>query len=452
MFSSLSENLIKIFDKIKTKGIVSQNDLELALRKIRISMLEADVELGVTKTFIENIKNKSIGEKVINSITPGQMIVKIVYDELKKILGSTEHDLDLTTLPPTVVLLVGLQGAGKTTTSAKLAVYLRRRYKKKVLLASLDTYRPAAQEQLAILGKQISVDTLSIINGQRPMDIAKRALEEGKKQDHDIIILDTRGRSHSNNELLNEIISIKNLISISETLLVVDSMSGQDAVNSAKRFHEFIKLTGIILTKIDGDSRGGAALSIKHVTGCPIKFIGTGEKIPDLEKFYPDRIASRILDMGDVVTLVEKTMEAISKEDAQKITDNLEKGNFDMYDLKKQLTNLKKIGGLSSIMRFIPGFKNIKESLDTSKFDGTIISKQESIINSMTKKEKKFPKIMNASRKTRVAKGAGVTVQDVNRLLKQFLEMQKMMKKMGKLDQRDVKNLELEFKKKYRGF
>ena len=440
MFSSLGENFIKTFDKIKRKGTISQDDLEIALREIRISMLEADVALGVTKKFIANIKNKAIGEEVVNSVTPGQMIVKIVHDELKNILGAEEQDINLKISPPAIIMLVGLQGVGKTTTAAKLAVYLRKKYKKKVLLASLDTYRPAAQEQLATLGKQISINTLPIVHGQLPLDIAKRAIEEGKAESFDLIILDTAGRLHSDEKLIDEIISIKRIANPIETLLVADSMAGQDAVNSAKKFHDSIKLTGVILTRIDGDSRGGAALSIKYITGCPIKFIGCGEKISDLEKFYPERVASRILDMGDVVTLVEKAIDTVSEEDVEQLTRKMQKGNFDMEDLRKQLNNLKKMGGISSIMGMLPGFKGIKQALGSDKFDKTVIKRQEAIIDSMAKKEKRYPKIMNASRKTRVAKGAGVTVQDINKLLKQFLEMQKMMKKVGKFDEKNLRN------------
>ncbi len=348
MFASLSENFIKALDKIKRKGIISEDDLEGALREIRISMLEADVALSVTKEFIKNVKNKAIGQEVVNSVTPGQMIVKIVHDELKNILGTDEQDINLKVSPSAVIILVGLQGVGKTTTAVKLAVYLRKKLKKKVLLASLDTYRPAAQEQLETLGKQVSIDTLPIIHKQSPLDIAKRALQEGKTGLYDLIILDTAGRLHTDEKLIDEIISIKRVTNPVETLLVADSMAGQDAVSSAKQFHDSLNLTGIVLTRIDGDSRGGAALSIKYITGCPIKFIGHGEKISDLEKFYPERIASRILDMGDVVTLVEKAIDAVNEEDLEQLAKKMQKGKFDMEDLKKQLNNLKKMGGISS--------------------------------------------------------------------------------------------------------
>ncbi|MBY0580798.1 MAG: signal recognition particle protein [Rickettsiales bacterium] len=450
MFASLSENFIKALDKIKRKGIISEDDLEGALREIRISMLEADVALSVTKEFIKNVKNKAIGQEVVNSVTPGQMIVKIVHDELKNILGTDEQDINLKVSPPAVIILVGLQGVGKTTTAVKLAVYLRKKLKKKVLLASLDTYRPAAQEQLETLGKQVSIDTLPIIHKQFPLDIAKRALQEGKTGLYDLIILDTAGRLHTDEKLIDEIISIKRVTNPIETLLVADSMAGQDAVSSAKQFHDSVNLTGIVLTRVDGDSRGGAALSIKYITGCPIKFIGHGEKISDLEKFYPERIASRILDMGDVVTLVEKAIDAVNEEDVEQLARKMQKGKFDMEDLKKQLNNLKKMGGISSIMGMLPGFKGIKQALGSDKFDKSVIIRQEAIIDSMTKKEKMYPKIMNASRKNRVAKGAGVTVQDINKLLKQFLEMQKMMKKVSNLDERNLRKFENMIDNKYK--
>ncbi len=450
MFASLSENFIKALDKIKRKGTISEDDLEGALREIRISMLEADVALSVTKEFIKNVKNKAIGQEVVNSVTPGQMIVKIVHDELKNILGTEEQDINLKVSPPAVIILVGLQGVGKTTTAVKLAVYLRKKLKKKVLLASLDIYRPAAQEQLETLGKQVSIDTLPIIYEQLPLDIAQRALQEGKAGLYDLIILDTAGRLHTDEKLIDEIISIKRVTNPIETLLVADSMAGQDAVSSAKQFHDSVNLTGIVLTRVDGDSRGGAALSIKYITGCPIKFIGHGEKISDLEKFYPERIASRILDMGDVVTLVEKAIDAVNEEDVEQLARKMQKGKFDMEDLKKQLNNLKKMGGISSIMGMLPGFKGIKQALGSDKFDKSVIIRQKAIIDSMTKKEKMYPKIMNASRKNRVAKGAGVTVQDINKLLKQFLEMQKMMKKVSNLDERNLRKFENMIDNKYK--
>ena len=451
MFSALGENFIKILDKIKSKGTISENDLTLALRSIRISMLESDVALGVTKSFVDDIKRRAIGKNVIRSINPGQMIVKIVHDELKKILGDKEQDINLNVSPPAVIMLVGLQGVGKTTTAAKLALYLKKKHKKKVLLVSLDTYRPSAQEQLAILGKQISVDTLSIRSNDYPLDITRRALQYGNSGLFDLVILDTAGRLHTDKKLVDEIVSIKNIAKPIETLLVVDSMAGQDAVNSAKQFHEDLQLTGVILTKIDGDSRGGAALSIKYVTDCPIKFIGNGEKLSDLEKFYPERIASRILDMGDVVTLVEKAIDT-AEEDVEQVAKRIQGGTFNMEDFRKQLNNIKKMGSMSSIMGMIPGFKAMKKNSSSDKFYINIMTKQEAIIDSMTTNEKQNPKIMNASRKCRVAKGSGVAIQDINKLLKQFMEMQKMMKKVGGFNTNNLKGLKdiLSTKHKYR--
>lgn len=441
MFSSLGENFTKILDKIKRKGSISEADLSDALRAIRIAMLEADVALDVTREFINNIKQKALGEEILKSITPGQMIVKIVHDELINILKAEDQDINLKITPPAVIMLVGLQGVGKTTTSAKLAVYLRKKYKKKVLLVSLDTYRPAAQEQLEVLGKQVSIDTLPIIKNQEPLDIVKRAIEEGKGKLFDVIILDTAGRLHTDANLIKELIQIKEFANPIETLLTADSMAGQDAVNSAKQFHDAIALSGIILTRIDADARGGAALSIKYVTGLPIKFIGHGEKISDFERFHPDRIASRILDMGDVVSLVEKAMDHVNQEEAEALAQKMQRGTFDMEDLRVQLKNLKKMGGIASLMGMLPGMKGLKDKIGVDKLDPKILIRQEAIIDSMTKKEKRFPKLLNASRKERIAKGSGTSVQDINKLLKQFLEMQTMMKKFGRLDEKSLKKL-----------
>jgi signal recognition particle subunit SRP54 len=441
MFSSLGENFTKILDKIQRKASISEADLSDALRAIRIAMLEADVALDVTREFINNIREKALGEEVFKSITPGQMIVKIVHDELISILKAPNQEINLKAAPPAVIMLVGLQGVGKTTTSAKLAVYLRKKYKKKVMLASLDTYRPAAQEQLEVLGKQVSIDTLSIIKDQKPLDIAKRAIAEGKTKFFDVIILDTAGRLHTDADLINELIEIKKIANPIETLLTADSMGGQDAVNSAKQFHDAIALSGVILTRIDADARGGAALSIRYVTGCPIKFIGYGEKISDFEQFHPDRVASRILDMGDVVSFVEKAMDNVNQEEVEALSQKMQRGTFDMEDLRMQLKNLKKMGGIASLIGMLPGMKSMKEKIGIDKFDSSILVKQEAIIDSMTKKEKKFPKSLNASRRERIAKGSGTSVQEVNKLLKQFMDMQTMMKKFGKLDERGLKKL-----------
>ena len=441
MFSSLSDSFLNVFKKIRQKGTISTDDLNVALREIRISMLEADVSLNVVKEFIHNVKSQALGQKIINSISPSQMIIKIVHDELKNILGDTVQDINFSSNLPIVIMLVGLQGVGKTTTAVKLALHLRKKYKKNVLLASLDTSRPAAQNQLEVLSQQVSIASLPIGIEQFAIDIAKKALIEAKVKMYDVLILDTAGRLHSNGNLMQEVVDIKNTCHPVETLLVADSMSGQDAVNSAKHFHDTIGLTGTILTKIDGDSRGGAALSIKYVTKSPIKFIGYGEKISDFEKFHPDRIASRILDMGDIVTLVEKTMHHVSEEEVQSLTKRIEKGNFDMEDLRKQLKKLKKMGGLSSIISMIPGFKQMKQSLSSKQFDPKMLVRQEAIIDSMTKAERLYPKIINASRKKRVANGAGVTIQDVNKLIKQFFEIKKTMKQIQKVDKSSFSKL-----------
>ena len=442
MFASLGDNLLNIFKRIKQKGIISIDDLNIALREIRLSMIEADVSLSVIKEFINNVKSQALGQKIINSITPSQMIIKIVYDQLKSILGGSFQDIKFESKPPTVMMLVGLQGVGKTTTTVKLGLHLRKKYKKNVLLASLDTSRPAAQNQLKVLSQQISISSLSIGTERFAVDIAKRALVEAKEKGYDVLILDTAGRLHTNDSLMQEITNIKNTCYPIEILLIADSMSGQDAVNSAKHFHNTIGLTGTILTKIDGDARGGAALSIKYVTKSPIKFISYGEKISDFEKFHPDRIASRILDMGDIVTLVEKTMHNVSEEEAQKWAKRIERGNFNMEDLRKQLKQLKKLGGLSSIISMIPGFKQLKQSLGSQHLDPKILVRQEAIIDSMTKIERLSPQIINASRKNRIANGAGVRVQDVNKLIKQFFEIKKTMKQLQKVDKNNFKKFE----------
>jgi signal recognition particle subunit SRP54 len=448
MFSSLGEKFIKVFDKIKRKGSISEDDINIALREIRIALLEADVALCVTKSFINAIKKQALGQEVLKSVTTGQMVIKIVYDELVNILSTDNQEIKLNATPPAIFMLVGLQGVGKTTTAAKLAVYLRKKHKKKVLLASLDTYRPAAQEQLEVLSKQVSIDSLPIIKEQSPLDIVKRAIKEGCVTHFDVIILDTAGRLHTDEKLINELIEIKKLANPIETLLVADSMAGQDAVTSAKQFHDAIDISGIILTKVDADSRGGAALSVKHVTGCPIKFIGNGEKISDIEKFFPDRIASRILDMGDVVTLVEKAMDTVNEEEAAQLAKKMEKGTFDMEDLRSQLKNLKKMGGISSLIGMLPGLKTLKK-MGADKINSNVLTRQEAIISSMTKKEKKFPKLLNASRKIRIAKGSGTSVQEINKLIKQFLEMQMMMKKVGKIGENNLKKFDNMLSNKY---
>jgi len=443
MFSSLSDNLNKIFDKLRGRGFLTEDDVNTAMREIRIALLEADVALPVVKEFIEKVKVKAIGSEVLKSITPSQLIVKIVSDELNKISSqTTKKNIFSSTKPPAIIMLVGLQGSGKTTTAAKLALMLRQKQKKEVLLASLDVYRPAAQEQLEILGKQIAINTLPIVAKEDPVTITKRALKEAELGAVDVLILDTAGRLHTDDDLIKELQNIKEASNPIEVILVADSLTGQDAVNISKYFHEKIGLTGVILTRVDGDARGGAALSIKHITGCPIKFIGVGEKPAEFEVFHPERIASRILGMGDVVSLVEKASEAISKADVEKITNKMQRGKFDFEDLLDQLRNLKKMGGVGKLMNLIPGVSKIKNQLSTAGFDEKMISRQEAIILSMTLKERRNPNLLNASRKKRIANGSGSKVEDINRLLKQYLTMCKMMKKFGKMSPDDLKKME----------
>jgi len=431
MFSNLTESLGKVFDKLTGTGYLREEDIEAAMREIRIALLEADVALPVIKDLIKIIKEEAVGEKVVKSVSPGQMVVKIVQDSIEKILTAENHDLNLAVAPPAVILMVGLQGSGKTTSTAKLARKLKKDGKK-VLIVSLDIYRPAAQKQLQILAEQNDIDVLEIIEKQKPLEITKRALAEGKF--HDVIILDTAGRQHVDKELMQELQEVKALAKPVETILVADAITGQDAVNIAQEFNQAVGLSGIILTRVDSDARGGAALSMTHVTKCPIKFLATGEKVEDFEVFAPDRIASRILGMGDIVSLVEKAQEITDKESSEKLMKKLEKGQFDLDTLADQLKNLKKMGGLSSVMKMIPGVNKLTKGIDSNAMNDNVVKKQLAIIYSMTKDERRFPKILNASRKIRVAEGSGTKVQDINKLIKQFLQMQKMFKKAGSMD------------------
>ena len=430
MFSNLTEKINQTFKKIRGEGVINEKNLESALREIRIALLEADVALEVTKSFIENVKEKSLGKQVINSISPGQMVIKIVNDELVNILGSGDNGINLKTNPPAIILLAGLQGSGKTATAAKLAKKITGMHKKKVLLASLDIYRPAAQEQLEILGKKNSLSTVEIVAGQSPLQIAERSLKVADSENFDVLILDSAGRNHVDKKMMNEISELTKKLSIIEKLLVLDSMAGQDAVNVAKNFQSKIDVTGIILTRVDGDSRGGAALSMKSITNKPIKFLGTGEGINDIEEFHADRIAKRILGMGDVVTLVEKAHEQINEKEAQNIQMRILKGKFTLSDYSKQLNQISSMGGISSLLKYLPGFGNLKSKLEESIEGSNIIKKQNAIICSMTKKEKNYPDIIKASRKKRIATGSGSTIQEINKLLKQFKKMSQMMKKV----------------------
>lgn len=430
MFENLTDKLGSVFAKITSRGVLNEKDIDEAMREIRIALLEADVALPVVKEFIAKVKEQALGEKVIRSIQPGQMVVKIVHDELVKVLGSDESALNFNVVPPAVILMAGLQGSGKTTTSAKLAKMLGK--KRKVLLASLDIYRPAAQEQLAQLADPIGGSSLPIVEGQKPCDITKRALDVAKKGGYDVLILDSAGRLHIDNELMNELVEVKKIANPAEILLVADAMMGQDACNVAKEFNERLGVTGIVLTRIDGSSRAGAALSMRMVAQVPVKFLGTGEKIDEFEEFHPDRIAGRILGQGDVVSLVENAIEKIDREEADKTAQQMMKGKFDLDDLLSQLRQIQKLGSLGGIMSMIPGLSKFKNQIESAGIGDNLIKKQEAIILSMTKLERKSPDMIKASRKKRIAAGAGVEVHEVNKLLKQYEQMADMMKKFGK--------------------
>jgi signal recognition particle subunit SRP54 len=438
MFDSLSNRLGDVFDRLRKRGALSDADVASALREIRVALLEADVALPVVKDFVDGVRERALGEEVLKSVTPGQMVVKIVNDCLVEALGPESVGLDLAAVPPVSIMLVGLQGSGKTTTAAKLALRLKDRQKKKVLLASLDVRRPAAQEQLAVLGAQAGVDTLPIIPLQTPKMIADRAMETGRLQAYDVVILDTAGRLAIDEDLMAEVAVVSDAVGPKETLLVADAMTGQDAVNVAEAFHGRLSLTGIVLTRIDGDARGGAALSMKAVTGRPIKFLGTGEKLDALEEFHPDRIASRILGMGDVVGLVEKAQENIDEAEAEKLVAKIQKGKFDMNDMASQFRQLRKMGGMSGVMGMLPGVAKAKKQIAAANIDDGAIARQEAIISSMTPGERSRPEVIKASRKRRIATGSGTTVQEVNRLMKQFSEMTRMMKRMNKMGKKGL--------------
>jgi signal recognition particle subunit SRP54 len=435
MFDTLSDRLGGIFDRLKGKGALSENDVEAAMREIRVALLEADVALPVVKQFVENVKEEAIGEKVIKGINPAQQVVKIVNDAMIEMLGgeeTEERDLKFAT-PPCAYLMVGLQGSGKTTSTAKIAKYLTDKQKKRILMASLDVHRPAAQEQLKQLGEQINIDCLPIIEGQNAIQIANRAMDTARKEGFDLVLLDTAGRLSIDDELMNEAAEVKSATNPVETLLVADAMTGQDAVNTAQAFDEKIGITGVMLTRIDGDARGGAAMSMKAITGKPIKLIGVGEKWDALETFHPDRMAGRILGMGDVVSLVEKAAETVDQEDAAKLAAKFQKGKFDFNDLLTQMRQIKKMGGAGSLMKMMPGLNKMAKQMEAAGMDENILKQQEAIILSMTPAERENPKIMNAKRKIRIASGSGTTVQNVNQLIKQLQQMQSMMKKMKKM-------------------
>ncbi|WP_240231156.1 signal recognition particle protein [Devosia lacusdianchii] len=432
MFESLSDRLGKIFDGIRGRGALSASDVDNATREIRRALIEADVSLEVVKAFVEQVKDRAVGAEVTRSVTPGQQVVKIVHDELVAVLGDSAVAIDLNAPAPVTLLMVGLQGSGKTTTTAKIAKRLKDRNKKKVLLASLDTRRPAAMEQLRVLGEQVGVDTLDIVTSETPVQIARRAEREGRLGGYDVLILDTAGRTHIDEELMVETTEIKAVAKPHEILLVVDALTGQDAINVARSFDSRLDVTGIVMTRVDGDGRGGAALSMRAATGKPIKLIGMGEKMDALEDFHPSRIADRILGMGDIVSLVEKAAEHVSAEDAQKMAKKLKKGSFDLDDLRNQLIQMKKMGGMGGLMGLMPGAGQLKKAMANSNVDEKVFDRQIAIINSMTKKERAEPDLLNASRRKRIAAGAGVEVSEINKLAKQHRQMSDMMKKVGK--------------------
>ena len=438
MFDSLTDRLGTVFDKLTRRGALSEADVDTALREVRQALLEADVALPVARDFIVQVRERAVGQEVIKSVSPGQMVVKIVHDALVDTLGSETVEINLNAVPPAAILMVGLQGSGKTTTTAKLAKRLVERDKKKVLMASLDTRRPAAMEQLKVLGEQINVPTLPIVDGQNPNDIAKRAMQSARLQGFDVVILDTAGRMHVDEALMAEVQAVRDIAQPVETLLVADSLTGQDAVNVAEQFNKRLNLTGIVLTRVDGDGRGGAALSMRAVTGCPIKLLGVGEKLDELEAFHPDRIAGRILGMGDVVSLVERAAENIDEQEAEKLAKRVQKGLFDMNDLLDQLRQISKMGGLDGLMAMLPGVGKMKKQMAEAKVDPQLLKRQEAIILSMTALERLQPNLIHASRKKRIAVGSGTSVQEINRLMKQFKQMSGMMKKVSKMGKKGM--------------
>jgi len=431
MFDSLSEKLGGILDRLTRRGALSEADVDAALREVRRALLEADVALDVARAFTERVKQQAVGIEVMKSVTPGQMVVKIVHDQLVETLGADGQTIDLNAAPPVAIMMVGLQGSGKTTTTAKIAKRLTDRQKRKVLMASLDVRRPAAMEQLAVLGREAQIDTLPVVEGQMPPQIAKRALEAARLGGYDVVMLDTAGRTTLDDAMMGEAAEIKNTANPHEVLLVADALTGQDAVNLARAFDERVGLTGIVLTRVDGDGRGGAALSMRAVTNKPIKLIGTGEKLDALEEFNPARIAGRILGMGDIVALVEKAAANIDAEKAARVAEKMRKGAFDLSDLREQLTQMQAMGGLSGLMSMMPGIAKMKNQLAAANLDEKVIKRQVAIIDSMTPKERRNPDILKASRKKRIAAGSGTTPEAVNKLLKMHRGMADMMKAMG---------------------
>jgi len=432
MFENLTNKFEEIFSSLKKSPSLDEKQVDEGLRNIRQALLEADVSLTVAKEFIDNVKPKALGQEIVRSTSPGQMVVKIVYDELVKLLGENNSEINLNAVPPVPMMLVGLQGSGKTTTTAKLAKYLEINKKKKIMMVSLDVYRPAAQEQLKSLGEQNNILTLPVIEDQLPADICRRAMSAANLNGAEIILFDTAGRTQIDLQMMSEIKQIESIINPTEIFLVADSLTGQVAAEVAKEFKNTVNLTGIILTRADGDARGGAAVSMKYVSQVPIKFLGIGEKIDNIEVFHPDRIANRILGMGDIVSLVEKAAQDLGEENIKKAEENLKKGNFSMQDYLIQLRQMKKMGGIEGIMSFMPGVSKIKSQMDQAGIDEKIVIQNEAIILSMTKKEREDPKTIDGSRKKRIANGSGTDVATINKLLKQFKMMSEMMKKMSK--------------------
>ncbi len=432
MFENLTNKFEEVFSSLKKAPSLDEKQVDDGMRGIRQALLEADVSLDVAKNFIESVKPKALGQEIIRSTSPGQIVIKIVYDELVKLLGEKNEEINLNAVPPVPMMLVGLQGSGKTTTTAKLAKFLEINKKKKIMMVSLDVYRPAAQEQLKSLGEQNNITTLPVIEGQLPADICRRAMSAANLNGSEIILFDTAGRTQIDLQMMSEIKQIENIIKPSEIFLVADSLTGQVAAEVAKEFKNTVNLTGIILTRADGDARGGAAVSMKYVSQVPIKFLGIGEKIDNIEVFHPDRIANRILGMGDVVSLVEKAAQDLGEENIKKAEENLKKGQFSLEDYLTQLRQMKKMGGIEGVMSFLPGISKIKSQMDAAGVDEKIITQNEAIILSMTKKERDDPKIINGSRKKRIANGSGTDAATINKLLKQFKMMSEMMKKMSK--------------------
>ena len=443
MFESLTGRLGEVFERLRKRGALTEGDVDKALQEVRLALLEADVALPVVKQFVAEVRNQAVGLEVLRSVTPGQMVIKLVHDHLVSTLGGETADLSLGGEPPIPVLMVGLQGSGKTTTTAKIALRLGQRERKKVLMASLDVQRPAAQEQLRQLGEQVRaqtdlVTTLPIIAGQTPVAIAERAMTAARLQGFDVVLLDTAGRLHIDEGLMAEVEAVKAATSPREVLLVADALTGQDAVNVAKAFKARVDVTGIVLTRVDGDGRGGAALSMRAVTGCPIKLMGLGEKLDALEPFHPERIAGRILGMGDVVSLVERAAETIEKEEAERLAAKIRKNAFDLDDLRQQFRQMRKMGGLQGIMGMLPGVGQLKKQMSEARLDEGLLKRQEAIICSMTPKERANVNLIGAKRKLRIAAGSGTSVQEVNKLLKQYIQMAAMMKKVNRMGEKGL--------------